>query len=389
MKGWIFTQTDEGKAPGFVPGEITYEGDTITAVTLLDESGLQGEEKDTYLLPGLVDIHEHGCMGVDFCDSIQYEDDTVLSRMVEYEASCGVTSICPTTMTYDEERLTKIMKKANDFVNGSHPLKACVVGVHLEGPFISRQKCGAQNPKYIQAPNLAMLDRLQEASGNLVRLVAIAPETDGAIDCIREGSDRPAGQAFCFSIAHTTADYDTAKEAIAAGAKHVTHMYNAMPAFLNRAPSVVGAAFDDKDTYVELIGDGIHIHPAVVRATFEMFGAERIVLISDSMEATGKPDGKYALGGQDVYKQGNLATLCDGTIAGSVTNLFACMKSVIAMGVAPEDAIRAATINPAASVGISDTVGSLSVGKRANILVCDSGLNLTRVIASGELIWHN
>ena len=384
MRGWIFTQKEQQDAPRFVPGEIAYEGDTITSVTVLDESDLTAEEKETYLLPGLVDIHLHGCMGVDFCDSIDYKDDEMLRTMCEYEASQGVTSICPTTMTYDEERLIKIMKKAKDFTGSLHPLKDCVAGVHLEGPFISRAKCGAQNPKFIQDPDLAMLDRLQEASGGLVRLVAIAPETDGAIDCIREGSNRPKGQDFCFSIAHTTADYDTAKEAIAAGAKHVTHMYNAMPAFLNRAPGVIGAAFDDKDTYVELIGDGIHIHPSVVRATFEMFGPERIVLISDSMEATGKPDGKYALGGQDVYKQGNLATLRDGTIAGSVTNLFACMKSVIAMGIAPEDAIRCATLNPASSIGISDTVGVLLPGKRANILVCDRDLNLNRVIASGK-----
>ena len=229
-----------------------------------------------------------------------------------------------------------------------------------------------------------MLQRLLEASGSLVRLVAIAPETEGALECIREGSNLQDMQAFRFSIAHTEADYDMAKAAIEAGAKHVTHMYNAMSAFLNRAPGVIGAAFDDPDTYVELIGDGVHIHPSVIRATFAMFGAQRIVLISDSMEATGKPDGKYALGGQDVYKQGSLATLCDGTIAGSATNLFDCMKSVIAMGIRPEDAIRCATINPARSVGIGDLVGSLEAGKRADILVCDPQWNLQRVIASGK-----
>ncbi|MBR4443660.1 MAG: amidohydrolase family protein [Clostridia bacterium] len=134
---------------------------------------------------------------------------------------------------------------------------------------------------------------------------------------------------------------------------------------------------------MELIGDGIHVHPSVVRATFSMFGAKRVVLISDSMEATGKPDGTYALGGQEVFKKGNLATLADGTLAGSVTNLFDCMKSVIAMGVPQEAAIRAATINPARSVGIDGLVGSLDTGKRADILVCDKALNLQRVIASG------
>lgn len=383
MKGMLFVPTDQKDAPGgrqfgFVPGDLHYENGVITAVELLNEADLSAQEQETYILPGLVDIHLHGCMGVDFCDSVLQDDDTVLETMCAYETSSGVTSICPTTMTYDEERLASIMRKARDFTGSDHPLHDRVIGVHLEGPFISLEKCGAQNPKYIQAPNLAMLNRLQEASGGLVRLVAIAPETDGAIDCIREGSG-----SFTFSIAHTTAGYEIASEAIKAGAKHVTHMYNAMPAFLNRAPGVIGAACDDKDTYVELIGDGIHVHPAVVRATFSMFGNSRIVLISDSMEATGKPDGKYALGGQDVFKQGSKATLEDGTIAGSVTNLFACMKSVISMGIPAEDAIRCATINPARSIGVDKTVGSLEKGKRADILICDKDLTLKRVLASG------
>ncbi len=362
---------------GFVPGEVEYENGVLTKAQEVPAEELTVGELETYILPGLVDIHLHGCMGSDFCDSALKEGNEVLETMCGYECANGITSICPTTMTYDEERLTKIMQKARDFKAQGGNLQERVIGVHLEGPFISLAKCGAQNPKYIQKPNLAMLERLQKASGGLVKLVAIAPETEGAIDCIREGS------AFQFSVAHTTADYDTALAAMQAGANHVTHTYNAMPPFLNRAPGVVGAAFDCKDTFIELIGDGVHVHESVVRATFEMFTAERLVLISDSMEATGKPDGKYALGGQDVYKNGNLAALEDGTIAGSVTNLFDCMKSVISMGIPAEDAIRCATINPARSIGADHLVGSLETGKRADLLVCDADLNLRSVIASG------
>ena len=381
MKGWIYTLNENG-APCFVPGMITYENGVITSVETLQRSELSAEEDETRILPGLVDIHLHGCMGKDFCDSTEYAGDEVLAAMCEYETGAGVTSICPTTMTYDEERLARIMKKARDFTEGDHPLKNTVKGVHLEGPFISAEKCGAQNPDYIQKPDLDMLKRLQDASGGLVRLVAIAPETEGAISCIKNGTDLPDGQAFRFSIAHTAAGYDIAEEAIKAGAKHVTHMYNAMNPFRNREPGVVGAAYDDPETFVELIGDGIHNHPAVIRATFSMFGAGRIVLISDSMEATGMPDGRYALGGQEVHKQGKRATLSDGTIAGSVTNLFECMKSVIAMGIPAEDAIRCATINPALSVGIADKVGSLEAGKNADIIVCDRQLNIKNVIIS-------
>ncbi|MCR5591714.1 MAG: N-acetylglucosamine-6-phosphate deacetylase [Lachnospiraceae bacterium] len=384
MKGWIYTAGPDSKS--FQPGEITYENGIITSVKTLPESELSEEENRTRIIPGLVDIHLHGCMGADFCDSTKYDGDEVLEGMCRYETEHGVTSFCPTTMTYDEKRLTGIMKKARDFIGGNHPLKESVKGVHLEGPFISREKCGAQNPKYIKKPDAAMVERLMDASGGAVRLVAIAPETEGASSCIRSCRENESLKDIRFSIAHTAADYDTAKEAIKAGAKHVTHMYNAMPPFLNRAPGVIGAAYDDPETFVELIGDGIHIHPAVVRATFSMFGPERIVLISDSMEATGMPDGTYALGGQDVYKKGNLATLSDGTIAGSATNLFDCMKSVIAMGIPAEDAIRCATINPAQSVGIDEVAGSLETGKSADILVCDEQLNLKSVYLSGVRI---
>ncbi len=383
MKGYIFTLKENGTW-GFVPGGISYENGIITSVDVFAESELTASEADTFILPGLVDIHLHGCRGMDFCNSPFSPGDEAIGTICEYETAAGVTSICPTTMTYDEERLTLIVNKIREFAAGDHPLKDAVKGIHLEGPFISREKCGAQNPLYITDPDPGFLRRLQEASGNLIRLVAIAPEQKGAIECIREGMKFTGDMALNFSIAHTTADYDTAKEAIEAGAHHVTHMYNAMPPLLCRSPGVIGAAFDDPGTFVELIGDGIHIHPAVIRATFSMFGADRIVLISDSMEATGMPDGTYALGGQEVYKKGGLATLRDGTIAGSATDLFACMKNVIAMGIPAEDAIRAATINPAISAGISDRAGSLEAGKDADILICDAKLDLQKVIISGK-----
>lgn len=381
IKGRIFTQQN-GKY-GFTPGKIAYENDTITAVEPLPESDLTPEELETYILPGLVDIHLHGCKGVDYSDCVKITDPQVLPTICAYETAHGITSICPATMTCPEEQLLAIMRHTENFTENTP--QSPIRGIYLEGPFLSREKCGAQNPAYLRLPDLALLDRLQEVSGGLIRMVAIAPETEGAIDCIREGSKAENG-AFRFSTAHTMADFDTAKAAIDAGAKHVTHLYNAMPAFLNRAPGVIGAAFDDPETYVELIGDGVHIHPAVIRATFAMFGADRIVLISDSTAATGCPDGKYTLGGQTVYKQSALVTLCDGTIAGSATNLFDCMRSVIAMGVSAEDAIRCATINPARSVGIDEKVGSLEVGKCADLLICDPQWNLQRVIASGKEI---
>lgn len=374
LRGHIFVNK------AFTEGEVKYENGIITEVNRLDAGKLTPDEDAKYIIPGLVDIHFHGCKGVDFCDlANETGTDTgdILERIIEYETSVGVTAVCPATMTYDEDTLVKIMHRAalyNRKAGGD--LAGILSGIYLEGPFISYEKRGAQNPKYIMKPDADMVRRLNEAAGGLIRVVTVAPEADGAIECISELS----AEGIVCSIAHTTADYDTSLKAVRAGADHVTHLYNAMPQFLNRAPGPVGAAFDSKSAYVELITDGVHVHPSLVRATFEMFGADRVVLISDSMEAVGMPDGKYSLGGMDVYKCGKYAKLSDGTIAGSVTNLFDCMKCAIEMGVPREEAILAATLNPAKSVGIDGTVGSIEAGKKAGLLVCDNDMNRLDVI---------
>lgn len=199
--------------------------------------------------------------------------------------------------------------------------------------------------------------------------------------CIREGGD-----SFRFSIAHTCADYETAKAAMEAGAHQVTHLYNAMPPFTHRAPGVIGAAAEDERTMVELICDGLHIHPSVVKSTFKLFGAERVILISDSMKATGLEDGEYALGGQPVTVKGNLAVLRDGTIAASVTNLYDCMRTAIRMGVPKEAAVRAASYNPAKAVGLESECGVLAPGRKADILLADREFALVEVIKAGRVV---
>lgn len=415
IRGHIFVNKE------FVPGEVQYENGLITAVKQYENdqlNQLNQEECERYIIPGLVDIHFHGCMGVDFCDlgtnERTVDNDAVdneatydiIERIVNYENSVGVTSICPATMTYDEDTLIRVMRATASYIEASkikasssdnQSLNTNIVGIYLEGPFISYEKRGAQNPDYIMKPDVDMVKRLNEASGGLIRVVTVAPEVERAVEFIKKvtaddfsranNSSANVSQSInsgrtgiVCSIAHTTADYDKAAEALNAGADHVTHLYNAMPPFLNRAPGVVGAAFDAKSTYVELIADGIHVHPSAVRATFEMFGADRVVLISDSMEATGKPDGEYALGGQKVIKKGSRAVLTDGTIAGSVTNLFDCMKMAIKMGIPKEDAIAAATLNPAKSIGCEDFIGSIEVGKRAKMVVCDCDLNILNIV---------
>ncbi|MFR8549221.1 MAG: N-acetylglucosamine-6-phosphate deacetylase [Lachnospiraceae bacterium] len=336
-----------------------------------------GEESVTdasgcYIIPGLTDIHFHGCMGSDCCDGTA-EDFATIAR---YELRQGVTSITPATMTMSEEVLSGISEAVRDF---SCPDGADLVGLYMEGPFINMAKKGAQNGKYIHQADTAMLDRLQKLSGNKFLSVVVAPETEGALDFISENSGK-----INISIAHTTADYETAKEAIARGASQLTHTFNAMPPFTHRAPGPIGAAADDDHCMAELICDGIHIHPAVVRTTFKIFGDDRIILISDSMRATGMEDGEYDLGGQKVIVRGNLATLEDGTIAGSATNLMDCVRTAVKeMGIPLTSAIKCAAVNPARAVGIIKDYGTLAPGKYANVVILDQQLDTKHIFRHG------
>lgn len=328
---------------------------------------------DCYVLPGLIDIHFHGCKKVDFCDGTK----EVIETIAEYEASQGVTAICPATMTFSKEKLESIFQTVREYPNEKG---AILCGVNMEGPYISYKKKGAQNGQYIRVASIEEFDKLQKLSGNMIKLVDIAPEIDGAMEFIQE-----AKKSTNISIAHTTAGYDIAMKAFEQGASHVTHLYNAMTGFSHREPGVVGAAAEYEGCYVELICDGVHIHPSAVKSTFKLFGKDRIVLISDSMEATGMPDGEYELGGQKVIVRGNRAELEDGTLAGSVTNLLKCMQTAVKdMEIPLEDAVLCATRNPAKSIGVYDTMGSLEPGKLANIVVLDKELNIKSVYINGD-----
>ncbi len=369
--------TEDGR---FLYKNIFIEGDCfvdseekVTDRTELDGTGC-------IAIPGLTDIHFHGCMGHDFCDGTREAIDT----MAAYEASVGVTNIVPATMTLGEETLLNICKTARAYrEEGIQDKRARLCGINMEGPFVSPSKKGAQNGDYIRKPDIAMYDRCNEASGHMVKLIAIAPETEGAMEFIEEKH-----KEVVISLAHTAADYDTAIQAFEKGASHVTHLYNAMNPYTHRAPGLVGAAADTRKAEVELICDGVHIHPAAVRTTFKIFGDERIILISDSMMATGLEDGDYSLGGQAVKVVGNLATLQDGTIAGSATNLMDCLRTaVLKMGIPLEAAVKCAAVNPAKSVGIYDRHGSITPGKAADVvLLTKENLALKQVILGGKVL---
>lgn len=358
----------------FQVGDIFIEEGLITDKKPTDDIVLDGS--GLYAIPGLTDIHFHGCVGYDFCDGTH----EATRAMALYQASKGVTTICPATMTLPEDTLASICEAASTYNNEEG---AILCGINMEGPYVSVEKKGAQNPAYIRKPDIDLYRSLQEKSGNLIKLVAIAPEEEGAMELISELRDEVT-----LSIAHTTADYDIAHEALERGANHITHLYNAMPPFSHRAPGVIGAACDNTTCNVEIICDGVHLHPSVVRTTLKMFGEDRVVFISDSMMATGMPDGEYSLGGQAVKVVGNKATLVvDGAIAGSATNLMDCMKNAVKnMGIPLETAVKCAAVNSAKSIGIYDQYGSIAPGKVANIVLLDEELEVKNVILKGIVI---
>ena len=362
----------------FIPADVELAGDCIVKVA--PAGTLHGDEEldaaGKYVTPGFVDIHIHGAAGSDFCDGMDGSDKYVRA-MQKYLGSQGVTSFLGTTMAFSEEILDRIFDTARP-IFGQEGYGAVLRGVNMEGPFFNKAKKGAQAEEYIIDPDWEMFQRLWERSGHNIRLVDVAPELPGALEFAQKAS-----KLCTVSIAHTCATYEEATAAFANGFTHTTHLFNAMPAFTHRAPGVVGAASDFAE-HIEMICDGIHLNPAVVRAVFNMFGPDRVCIISDAMQACGMPNGEYSLGGQKVFMTDGLATLADGTIAGSATCQAEGFRRAVKFGVPLESALKAATINPARAAGLDDEVGSIAVGKRADVLVLGADLHPEHIFIGGK-----
>ena len=358
----------------FVPGAFSVEDGKFTNV-LAEPQADAVDLHGAYVIPGLIDVHNHGNSGADFSDG----DYDGLVKMAEYLAKNGVTSFAPASMTLPYDVLAKAFATARRLADEAPEGAAALRGIQMEGPFFSEKKKGAQNGAYLRDPDFAAFSKLYHDCGGLVRIVDVAPELPGACEFIRQ-----AKELCTVSIAHTDANYDEAHAAVEAGVTHLTHLFNAMPALHHRKPGVIGAAAEAEQVSAEIISDGQHVHPSAVRLAFRLFGAERMVLISDALRCCGMPDGEYELGGQAVFLKGGIARLADGTIAGSATNLYDCMLRAISFGIAREDAVRAATWNPARQIGCLDVVGSIADGKRADFVVCDENLTRKAVWLAGK-----
>ena len=330
------------------------------------------------VIPGLVEVHSHGNSGYDFSDG-NYEG---LKEMAKFYLSCGVTSFAPASMTLPYEVLEKAFATGKQLKEEAPEGCAVIRGIQMEGPYFSYKKRGAQNADYLKEPDFEGFKKLYDGCGGLVAIVDVAPELPGAAEFVAKAKD------LCtVSIAHTDSYYDHAKADVDAGVTHLTHLYNAMPGIHHRNPGVIPAAVENKNVRAEIICDGLHIHPASVRLAFSAFGGERMIIVSDSGRCAGQPDGtRFDIGGQFATVIDGVAKLDDGTIACSASNMWACLHNVVSWNIPEEDAVRAASYNPACAIGADKLVGSIEEGKIADFIVCDPTYTSKRVFLAGKEI---
>ncbi|MEB6045737.1 N-acetylglucosamine-6-phosphate deacetylase [Staphylococcus pseudoxylosus] len=364
-QGYILVE--DGKIIQITEGE--YQGDLTTI-----------DVKGQHVLPGFIDIHMHGGYGEDAMDA-SFEG---LKHLSESLLSEGTTSYLATTMTQSDDNIIKALKNIVNYQAQQDALNAAsIVGVHLEGPFISEHKVGAQNPAYVQRPSVEKVQQFQEIANNQIKVMTFAPEVEGADETLSTLHDQ-----INFSIGHTVATFDEVNEAVAHGAKHVTHLYNAGTAFEHRNPGLSGAAWVNDELSTESIVDGIHSHPASVKIAYKQKGNKRFFLITDAMRAKGMPDGEYDLGGQNVVVKGSEARLTSGALAGSILKMNEGLKNLIEFtGASLDDLWRVTSLNQAIALKIEGDKGSIAIGKDADIVVVDDDIQVLTTIKSGKV--HN
>ncbi len=332
------------------------------------------DAKGKFVSPGLVDMHIHGYLGADVSDG----DAEGLKKMAEGIIKNGVTAWCPTTMTVSKEEIEKAFDTVRELKNSGKYYGSRILGVNSEGPFINAAKKGAQAEEHILKPDGDFIEK----HSDVVKLFTIAPEVEGAEECIEKVAQKTD---VLISMGHTNATYEEAMAGINKGVRHTTHLFNAMTALSHRSPGVVGAALSNADTSVELIADTFHVDKGLFNLISKVKG-DKMCLITDCIRAGGMPDGDYTLGGQPVHKEGIKCLMPDGTIAGSVLKLNEAVYNLYQNSdLELYEAVKCATLNPAKALGEDKEIGSIEVGKRADIIIVDEEFNVNMTILDGEI----
>ncbi|MDR3490929.1 MAG: N-acetylglucosamine-6-phosphate deacetylase [Gammaproteobacteria bacterium] len=334
-----------------------------------------------HILPGFIDLHVHGIKNADVMDATADALDTICQAL----AAEGTTSFLATTMTADTDEIDAAVETIQHYICSNKKVGAEILGIHLEGPFLSPKKMGAQPGDKIQLPNVHLLRQWQKKSGNAIRLVTLAPEQTNCIELINY---LVAENIIC-SIGHTNATYAQTVDAIAAGCTHVTHLFNAMSGIHQREPGAVTAALLSNKVMTELIVDGFHLHPAIVELTFKLKGKDNILLVTDAMRAKCMQDGCYDLGGQAVHVKQGQAQLADGTLAGSVLSMTTAIKNMMKFtGCELIDTIKMTSENPARALNVFSQKGSIVINKDADIVVLDDDLNVVMTVVQGKVVYQ-
>lgn len=329
-------------------------------------------------IPGFIDVHIHGAGGHDVMEGSEPALRAITRKVSEY----GTTSVVATTVTASTDDTLRAVEGIAGYIARQHEtseVRAEVLGIHFEGPFISKQRRGVHPSEWIQLPSAETLNRFLKAAAGNARILTIAPEVLGAAPCI----DAARAAGLVVSMGHSDATYEQARAAMARGARSATHVYNAMRPFSHRDPGVIGAVLTSPEINAELIADGVHVEEAAMKLLLLAKGTEHVTLVSDGLSATGMPDGKYTLGGFEVTVSGGVCRNAEGTLAGSTLTLDRALRNIVALGIALPDAVRMLTLNPAALLGIEFKKGALRVGADADILLLDEGLHLAGVWARG------
>jgi N-acetylglucosamine-6-phosphate deacetylase len=333
--------------------------------------------EDSIIVPGFIDVHIHGAGGADTMDATTEALTTMASILPEE----GTTSFLATTITQDQKAIRKALENAAEYIeHHNQPGKAEVLGLHLEGPFINESRKGAQPAQHIITPDIEQFMRMQEASGNNIRLVTLAPEKENGNKLIAYLAEN----GVIASVGHSDATYGQMAEAVKAGASHVTHLFNGMRGMHHRDPGVAGAALLFDELKIEMITDGIHVVPEMVDLSIRAKGTDGVILITDSMRAKCLKSGTYDLGGQEVSVADGKALLADGTLAGSILKMKDALKNMIEFtGISLEEAVKLASENPARQLKVFDRKGSIASGKDADLVVLDRNYEVVMSFCRG------